>query len=118
MSPLLAAALEEATVLATERAWSAPDAAALAQAERLLQLVGPRWPVPEVRVEPDGAIALAWEVDERGWVELRVDGRGQLGHSAVIDGDDYSQAEDFAEPSAQLPDWAAEVLRRLHEQLQ
>ncbi|MEX8517445.1 MAG: hypothetical protein AB3X44_02860 [Leptothrix sp. (in: b-proteobacteria)] len=115
MSPLLAAALEEARSLSAGRAWTAPIEPALAEAERLLQLVATPWPQPELRVEPSGAIVLEWDAGERGWVELTVDGSGQLSHGAVIDGDEYGQAEDFAD---RLPDWAAEVLRRLYARLQ
>jgi hypothetical protein len=115
MSPLLAAALEEARLLSAARDWTLPSDQTLAQAERLLPLVTAQWPAPELQVESDGAIVLAWDAGARGWVELRLDGSGQLTHSAVIDGDDYGQAEDFAD---RLPDWAAEVLRRLYAQLQ
>ena len=31
---------------------------------------------PSVEVEPDGKIALAWEADAFGWLELTVEGRG------------------------------------------
>jgi hypothetical protein len=90
------------------------------EAERVLRLTQERWPPPMLQVEPDGAISFEWDAGERGWVELRMEGSGQLTHSAVIEGDEYGQAEDFVDPVGAdgLPDWAAEVLRRLYLPLQ
>jgi hypothetical protein len=104
----LTQALAEAQALA-ERGWTMPEPAAIAEAERLLALVAP-WRAPAVLAEPDGAIALEWEVGTHGWLQLRVRGSGQLEHSAVIDGDEYGQLEDFTD---RLPPWAETLLKRL-----
>jgi hypothetical protein len=116
MHPLIAAALAEAGTLATARGWPLPTEPTLLEAERVLRLSQDRWPAPALQVEPDGAITFAWDAGERGWVELRVDGSAQLTHAAVIDGDEYGQAEAFADAgmAGALPDWAGEVLRRLY----
>lgn len=92
-----------------ERGWTRPSPAALADAERLLALVG-RGREPLVEVEPDGAVSLSWESGRRGWVTLAVRGDGQVSHAAVIDEDEYALAEPFG---PELPPWAAEVLARL-----
>lgn len=111
MSPLLAAALDEARLLAAERRWQLPDEPTLAEAERLLAIAARNWRAPtSVQAEPDGALMLEWDAGARGWLQLRVRGQGQLAHSAVIEGDDYEQTEAFGE---QLPDWADTLLRRL-----
>ncbi len=111
MSPLLAAALEEARLLAGTRPWAVPSATTQSEAERLLALLARSWPAPAVRVEPSGAVVLAWECGPRGWLELSLDGSATLAHSAVIDGDDFTQNEDFV---GSLPAWPAELLRRLY----
>ena len=115
MSPLLLAALADAETFIAERGWHAPTAPALREAQRLIELTAAAWPAPEVTVEPDGAIALAWESSERGWLKLSVRGQGELAHEAVIDGDDFEQVEPWsADPAgAALPGWADALLRRL-----
>ncbi|MEY2686762.1 MAG: hypothetical protein RL375_960 [Pseudomonadota bacterium] len=120
MHPLIAAALDEAAALAGDRGWQLPGEATVREAEQVLRLTQSRWPAPALQAEPDGALTLAWDGGERGWVELRVDGGGQLTHSAVIEGDEYGQAEAWADVALpdHLPDWAAEVLRRLYLTLQ
>jgi hypothetical protein len=120
MNPLIAAAIEEAEALVATRGWQLPSDATVREAELVLELTHARWPPPALLVDADGAITFEWDVGTRGWVELRVDGSGQLSHSAVIQGDDYAQSEDLTEPAlaGRLPDWAAEVLRRLYLPLQ
>jgi hypothetical protein len=113
MSPLLSSALSEAQPFIAERGWHAPTQPTLHEAQCLIELTAAAWPVPEVTVEPDGAIALAWESAERGWLKLSVRGQGELAHEAVIDGDDYEQLEAWPADAATLPDWAHELLRRL-----
>jgi len=110
MSPLLAAALDEARPLAAERGWQLPGDKTLAEAERLLQLVSANWREPAVQVEPEGAISLEWDTGAHGWLKLTVDGSGMLAHSAVIEGDDYEQSEPFGD---ELPDWARTLLGKL-----
>src|SRR5690606_32918075 len=68
LPPPLAAAIEEVRALAQQRAWQLPDAATLAEARRLLALVGAGWPPPQVQVEPDGQVSLTWEAGPRGWL--------------------------------------------------
>jgi hypothetical protein len=112
MSPLLTQALEEARDLAAERGWVLPGEAALAEAERLLAIVKAHWRAPtSVQVEPDGAITLEWDAGAHGWLQLGVQGTGQLAHSAVIEGDEYAQSEAF--DSDGLPGWADALLRKL-----
>ena len=111
---MLAASLAEARLLAGARAWTVPNDATLREAECLFALLSTQaaaWPAPAVWVQPDGAVVVEWEVGERGWLALSVHGLGTLTHAAVIDGDDYGLSEDFADA---LPDWALELLRRLH----
>ncbi len=110
MSPLLQSALDEAALLGPGRGWTAPGEAALAEAARLLALTAAT-PPQQVQVEPDGRIVVEWEHAPRGWLQLSVDGSGTLTHSAVIDGDEYTQAEPFGDA---LPGWAHELLGRLH----
>jgi hypothetical protein len=111
MSPLLAQALEEARTLAAARGWSLPTEATLAEAERLLAIVQADWRAPtSVQVEPDGALTLEWDAGAHGWLQLSVRGEGQLAHSAVIEGDEYAQTEDFTGP---LPGWAGALLGKL-----
>ena len=111
VSASLLAAVAEAGVLAGERAWTAPSDATLREADRLLGLLAGAWPAPGVQVQPDGAIALEWEAGDRGWLALTVRGNATLEHAAVLDGDDYGLSEDFGDG---VPDWALEMLRRLH----
>jgi hypothetical protein len=116
LHPLLAAALDEAGQLSTRHHWLLPGQPALDEATRLLALVAPAWPAPAVRIESNGAITFDWECGERGWVELTLDGSGQLTHNAVIDADDYGQTEPWPaarDAAAAMPGWACEVLRRL-----
>ncbi|WP_298231510.1 hypothetical protein [uncultured Azohydromonas sp.] len=115
MSPLLSSALSEAQLFIAERGWRAPTPPTLHEAQRLIELTAAAWPAPEVTVEPDGAIALAWESAERGWLKFSVRGQGELAHEAVIEGDDYEQVEAWLAdaPGATLPDWAHELLHRL-----
>lgn len=113
---MLAASLAEARLLAGARAWTVPNDATLREAERLFALLatagaGAAWTAPAVWVQPDGAVVVEWEAGERGWLALSVHGLGTLTHAAVIDGDDYGLSEDFGDA---LPDWALELLRRLH----
>ena len=110
MSPLLAAALDEARALADHRAWLAPTEQTLSEADRLLKLLANAWPVPQVLVQPSGAIALEWEAGARGWLVLTLSGTATLEHTAVIDGDEYGLTEDFVDA---VPGWARERLRRL-----
>ena len=113
---MLAASLADARLLAGARAWTVPNDATLREAERLFALLatagaGAAWTAPAVWVQPDGAVVVEWEAGERGWLALSVHGLGTLTHAAVIDGDDYGLSEDFGDA---LPDWALELLRRLH----
>lgn len=110
MSPELKTALEEAHLLASERAWVVPGPAAIVEAERLLALTAVVGPAPVVFVEPGGSIVLEWEVPARGWLSLSVNGGGTVEHSAVIDDDEYGRTEPFA---LALPDWADQLLHRL-----
>lgn len=110
LPPPLAAAIEEVRSLAEQRAWTLPDEATLAEAQKLLTLLRAGWPEPVVQIEPDGRITLTWEAGRRGWLTFTVSGTGQLAHNGVIVGDDYVKEEPFAD---ELPAWAAEVLRRL-----
>jgi len=110
MSPLLRAALDEARLLAAERGWILPNERTIAEAQRLLELVQAQWGAPAVQAEPGGAISLEWEAGARGWLKLSVDGSARLEHSAVIEGDEYAQFEDFGDA---LPDWARHLLGRL-----
>ena len=111
VSASLRAAVAEAGALAGERVWTAPSDATLHEADRLLALLAGAWPAPGVLVQPDGAIALEWEAGDRGWLALTVHGNATLEHAAVLDGDDYGLSEDFGDG---VPDWALEMLRRLH----
>jgi hypothetical protein len=110
MSPLLVAALDEAAALAAGRGWSAPSDATIGEAQRLLDLLAALPRAPMVQVEPHGAISLEWEAGEYGWLSLSVEGIGKLEHSAVIEGDEYAQVEDFG---GELPHWAGALLQRL-----
>ena len=104
-------AMDEARALGGGRGWVAPSDATVAEARRLLGLLAADVRQPQLLVEPDGAITVEWDLPERGWLQLTVRGGGELAHSAVIDGDEYTQVEPLGEV---LPDWAAELLRRLH----
>ena len=64
----------------------------------------------EIQVTPDGEISFEWEAGAHGWLQLLVRGDGQLTHSAVLEGDEYGQSEDFGDA---LPDWAASLVARL-----
>jgi hypothetical protein len=112
MSPLLMLALVDAMPFVDERGWTSPEPATIAEADRLIALVAPLGRAPMAEVEPDGSIALEWEAAGHGWLRLTVDGSGQLAHSAVIAGDDYEQVEPF-DGADVLPEWAAELLRKL-----
>jgi hypothetical protein len=109
MPSLLEQALEDARALGAGRGWTLPSPEAIAEAERLLSLVAD-WRAPEVRAEPDGAIVLEWDAGEAGWLQLAVRGTGQLEHSAVIDGDEYTQSEPFEQA---LTPWAQHLLAKL-----
>jgi hypothetical protein len=111
MSPLLMLAIADAVPFVDGRGWTPPDSVTIAEADRLLALVAPLGREPMAEVEPDGSIALEWEAADHGWLRFTVDGSGRLAHSAVIGGDDYEQVEPFED--TRLPDWAAELLRRL-----
>ena len=106
----LQAALDEALALGRDRGWTAPAIETLGEAQRLIALVADDARAPEVRVEPDGSVALEWEVGDRGWLQFSVQGLGTLTHGAVIDGDEFAQTEPFG-PA--LPPWAQELLNRL-----
>jgi hypothetical protein len=106
----LQTALDEALTIGRGRGWAPPGSETLDEARRLIALVGCDARAPDVVVEPDGAVALEWDVVGRGWLQLTVHGRGTLTHSAVIDGDEYEQAETFG---PELPAWARELLNRL-----
>jgi hypothetical protein len=110
MSPLLAAALEEAAPLIAGRGWIAPSDKTLAAAARLLALVAPCPRAPSVQVEPEGTISFEWEAADHGWLTLCVDDLGQLTHSAVLGEDEFTQTEDFGDT---LPGWATELLARV-----
>lgn len=106
----LQTALDEALAIGRDRGWTPPAIDTLAEARRLIALVADDARAPEVRVEPDGTVALEWEVPGRGWLQLSVQGLGTLTHSAVIDGDEFAQTEPFG---STLPGWALELLNRL-----
>ena len=110
VSPLLAAALDDSRALANLGVWTAPCDVTLREADRLLKLLAGTWPMPQVLVQPTGAIALEWEAGGRGWLVLTLSGTATLEHAAVIDGDEYGLTEDFVDA---VPDWARELLRRL-----
>jgi len=109
MHPFLATALEEAKPLVESRGWARPTPSTLAEAERLLSLTACHRP-PMIQVDADGSIRLEWEAAEAGWLTLKVDGSGQLMHSAVIGEDEFERSEEFGDV---LPAWAATVLDRL-----
>lgn len=114
MSPAAAplqAALDEAAALGAGRGWTAPDAATRAEAERLLTLLAADVRQPQVQVEPDGRIVFEWDAPPIGWLQLAVQGHGELTHSAVIGGDEYGQSEPFGDT---LPGWARQLLDKLH----
>jgi len=110
MHPALATALADATPLIADRGWLAPKAETVAAAERLLALVEKMPRQPAVQVEPEGTISFEWEAADHGWLTLTVDDAGHLTHSAVLGGDEFTQAEAFGDA---LPDWAATLLQRL-----
>jgi hypothetical protein len=110
MHPLLAQALADIDPLTAERGFTRPSDATLAEAERLLALVHPRWRAPTVELLSDGAVTLDWDAGAHGWLQLTVRGDGRLVHSAVIEGDDYEQDEPFHD---HLPDWADALLKKL-----
>lgn len=110
MHPLLREALAEIDPLTQGRGWSRPGDTTMAEAERLLALVTPRFRAPQVEIQSDGGITLDWDAGAHGWLQLTVQGDGQLVHSAVIEGDDYARSEPFGE---QLPDWANALLGKL-----
>jgi len=110
MHPLLESALAEVAPLVAGRGWIAPAPATIDAAGRLLDLVAALPRRPAVQVEPEGTISFEWEAGEHGWLTLTVDDQGQLTHSAVLGEDEFTQAEAFGD---RLPDWAAELLRRL-----
>ena len=109
-TPDLPAALAEAATLGEGRAWSAPSQQAVAEARQLLALLKSQPRAPQLQVEADGSIVLEWEVPERGWLQLALHGRGEITHSAVVDGDEFAKSEAFDHT---LPPWVAELLRRL-----
>jgi hypothetical protein len=112
----IAEALAEAQALAAQREWQVPSEATVAEAQCLLDLVSLKWPAPEVQTQADGSITLDWEADlandAHGWLTLTVIGKQTVEHAAVIDGDEYGLSEAFIDV---LPDWAQELLRRLHD---
>jgi hypothetical protein len=110
MSPLLEAAFADVAPLQELRGWPRPADATVAAAERLLALVRGFGRPPTVQVEPDGRISLEWEAAGHGWLTLLVDDGGTLTHRAVIDEDEFEQAEPFGDA---LPDWASTLLVRL-----
>jgi len=110
MHALLAAALDEVAPLIADRGWIAPAPATIGAAERLLALVEKLPRSPAVQAEPEGTISFEWEAADHGWLTLSVDDIGQLTHSAVLDEDEFTQAEAFED---ELPDWAATLLARL-----
>jgi len=110
MHASLQSALEEVEPFAATRGWSPPSSATIAAAERLLELVGTHRRQPAVQVEPEGTISFEWEAGDEGWLTLTVDDQGQLTHSAVLGGDEFTQAEAFGD---RLPDWAASLLQRV-----
>jgi len=110
MHASLQAALHEVEPLVADRGWTPPSPATIASAERLLQLVDRMPREPAVQVEPAGTISFEWEAGDHGWLTLTVDDQGQLTHSAVLGGDEFTQAESFGD---QLPDWAATLLQRV-----
>lgn len=109
MHALVAAALAEVEPLVSGRGWAHPSQATLAEADRLLALVA-SYRTPRVQLEPDGTLVLEWEAAGHGWLTLSVHGTGQLTHGAVIDEEEFAQAEDFGDT---LPGWAGELLARL-----
>ena len=110
MHEQLIAALQEAEPLIQERGWVEPTPPTIAAAERLLRLVEKHRRRPAVQVDPAGTISFEWEAADHGWLTLTVDDLGQLTHSAVLDEDEFTQAEAFDDA---LPDWAATLLQRL-----
>jgi hypothetical protein len=112
----IAEALAEAQALASQRDWQVPTEATVAEAQRLLDLVSLEWPAPELQTQADGSITLDWEADlsanSHGWLTLTVVGQNTVEHAAVIDGDEYGLSEAFTDV---LPDWAHQLLRRLHD---
>lgn len=109
MHPLLAAALDEAQPLVESRGWAWPTPSTVAEAERLLSLTYRHRP-PTIQIDADGSIRLEWEAAEVGWLTLTLDGSGQLRHSAVIGEDEFERSEEFGDV---LPEWATTVLERL-----
>ena len=109
----IAEALLEAQALATQRDWQAPSETTVEEAERLLALVNIAWPGPDVQAQADGSIALEWDAGAHGWLTLTVVGQCTVEHAAVIDGDEYGLSEAFIDA---VPDWAQELLRRLHQE--
>ncbi len=107
----IAEALAEAQNLAAQRDWQVPTQATVAEAERLLELVSTTWPAFEVQTQADGSIALEWDAGAHGWLTLTVVGQNTVEHAAVIDGDEYGLSEAF---NNVVPDWAQELLQRLH----
>ena len=106
----LRSALDEVEPLVANRGWIRPGPATIHAAERLLALVEALPRPPAVQVEPAGTISFEWEAGDHGWLTLTVDDQGRLTHSAVLGEDEFTQAEAFGDA---LPDWAAELLRRL-----
>lgn len=110
MHTSLQAALDEVEPLIATRGWQRPKPATIAAAERLLALVEAQPRQPAIQVEPEGSISFEWEAGDHGWLTLTVDDQGQLTHSAVLGGDEFTQAEAFGDT---LPGWAASLLQRL-----
>ena len=110
MHPSLHDALAEVEPLVAERGWTPPALATIQAAERLLRLVETLPRQPAVQVEPEGTISFEWEAADHGWLTLTVDDQGQLTHGAVLGEDEFTQSEPFGDT---LPEWAAELLRRL-----
>ena len=110
MHDRLQSALDEVEPLVANRGWIRPAKETIAAAGRLLRLVESQARQPAVQVEPEGTISFEWEAADHGWLTLTVDDQGRLTHSAVLGEDEFTQAEAFGDV---LPDWAAELLRRV-----
>ena len=91
------------------RGWAWPTPSTLAETERLLSLTARHRP-PTIQLDADGSVRLEWEAAELGWLMFRVDGSGQLMHTAVIGEDEFERSEVFGDG---LPPWATTVMERL-----
>ncbi len=87
------------------------DKAAYNEALKLLDMIPPSFPMPEIVPEPDGGIGLEWSTGRRSIFTISLNGRSTLNYAGLFGVDKTYGTAHFMDS---LPPTIVDIIRRLY----